>query len=561
MKKYILIFTFSAFLLLLCGCSSSSQSSFEKYSEEAFRQLIPDQLTLHSLLQNPSSYQIDSGNYPAFEDLSENGQQKQLENKKSLLKELNKYNLDKLTPDQQKTALLLKNELEQSISFGEDYPYMKSYLGESGASLGLISNLSQYSLKNTEDINAYFSLLKEVPDYLDQIIDYESRRQKAGYATSYLLLKNELSGLSDFLNNIDKNILITSFEDRMSGLESPESSKEYYIEKNESILRQTIYPAYESYQEKLSAQIKTSSEIERYCQYENGKDYYQALIGYEIGSNLTVEQCMNSMENLLKDSLSSIEELKTDNPLIHEEYLTTDLEITEAEDIAEFLKNMLLIEFPEIDDVELTISRDSYSSANYYLPPAWDQEEKNIVHISPLETDPQTLYRLLAHEAYPGHLYQTNYFFQNIEDPLSLLLQNIGYAEGWASYAEIYSYDFLPLKTEDETLTSQLRDYYRKKRLTEIALYSICDILVNYNNYSESQLQNRLNDYGISNEQASRIYHQSLESPCSYLIYGLGYYEIVTLLEENQTDEESFHKWFLDCGPAPFYLLRNELFK
>ncbi len=549
MKKYICMLSLSAFLLLLCGCGKSAEKSFENYSKEAFGQLISDRITLHSLLEDPTAYDIDAEDYPAFEDLTENGRKKLLDNKNSVLKKLDNF------PKNQ-TALLLKNELEESISFENDYPYIKSYLGKNGASLGLLSSLSHYSLKNPQDINAYFSLLKAVPTYLNEILDYELRRQKAGYESSDYLKENELTELAYFLNDRKTNILITSFKERIDGLDL---SKNHYIKKNESILSKTLYPAYESYVKKLSSNLKTSREIERYCQYEDGKNYYQTLIHHEIGSNLTIDQCKSAMEDILLQASSAIEELEKENPLIYDDYLTTELEVDKPEDMINLLKNNTLIEFPEIDEVGLTISQSDGNGSAYYLAPVWDAKEDNIIHLDSLEKDPAKLYEQLSHEGYPGHLYQINYFYQHLNNPLPLLFASKGCKEGWASYAEIYSYDFLPLKTDDQELKDQLQSYYKNKRLYEISLYSLCDLLVNGYDYNQDQLCSWLAGYKIDADQASLIYQEAAESPCSYLVYGIGYYEVMNLLEKYQSEKifslDSFHKWFLDCKSAPFYLI------
>ena len=48
-----------------------------------------------------------------------------------------------------------------------------------------------------------------------------------------------------------------------------------------------------------------------------------------------------------------------------------------------------------------------------------------------------TLYTTLAHEGYPGHLYQTVYYASTKPDPLRSIFNFGGYVEGWATYAEM----------------------------------------------------------------------------------------------------------------------------
>ncbi|WP_289445788.1 DUF885 family protein, partial [Klebsiella pneumoniae] len=55
------------------------------------------------------------------------------------------------------------------------------------------------------------------------------------------------------------------------------------------------------------------------------------------------------------------------------------------------------------------------------------------------------LYTTLAHEGYPGHLYQTTYYASQNPSPIRSLLNFGGYVEGWATYAEMCSYYLTPL--------------------------------------------------------------------------------------------------------------------
>ena len=62
------------------------------------------------------------------------------------------------------------------------------------------------------------------------------------------------------------------------------------------------------------------------------------------------------------------------------------------------------------------------------------------------------LFTTLAHEGYPGHLYQTTYYANTNPDPLRNLLNFSGYVEGWATYAEMCSYYLSSLEKPYATL-------------------------------------------------------------------------------------------------------------
>ena len=53
----------------------------------------------------------------------------------------------------------------------------------------------------------------------------------------------------------------------------------------------------------------------------------------------------------------------------------------------------------------------NFLSPAFYLIPALDNTEENIIYINNGHiSDDLSLYTTLAHEGYPGHLYQTTYF-------------------------------------------------------------------------------------------------------------------------------------------------------
>ncbi len=83
--------------------------------------------------------------------------------------------------------------------------------------------------------------------------------------------------------------------------------------------------------------------------------------------------------------------------------------------------------------------KDFLSPAFYLTPPA-DVNSPNSIYLNPAdEMTGIDLYSTLAHEGFPGHLYQTVSFSRS--DPLLIrhLYAPSGYVEGWATYVESYA--------------------------------------------------------------------------------------------------------------------------
>ena len=70
-----------------------------------------------------------------------------------------------------------------------------------------------------------------------------------------------------------------------------------------------------------------------------------------------------------------------------------------------------------------------------------DNLSSNVIYINNISGySPLELYTTLAHEGYPGHLYQTVYSGSVPSNEVRSILNFGGYVEGWATYVEMYSY-------------------------------------------------------------------------------------------------------------------------
>ena len=108
----------------------------------------------------------------------------------------------------------------------------------------------------------------------------------------------------------------------------------------------------------------------------------------------------------------------------------------------------------------------------FYLTAPLDDRNQNVIYINPkagykgLE-----LYSTLAHEGYPGHLYQTVYSSDCGIQPVRSLLNFGGYVEGWATYVEMQSFSYGCSDTDIAAI-------YRLNRSLNLGISSFLDILI-----------------------------------------------------------------------------------
>mgnify|MGYP004499443185 FL=1 len=581
------LFASICFILLsgtiLFGCgqaatqTSLKQKKFDRFLNSCFREYAAENtVTLHFKLSNPSAYGIKVPVSPTYGDLSSDTLKKNCSRSKELLQKLYTFPTSSLTKKQKLTWQIFQDYLNESI-MNEKYILYSSPLGTNGLQSEIPVTLSEYRLDNEKDIKDYLSLVNQVPELFTQILDFEQERRNAGLISPSFVISDTIDQIDQFLNaSEENNPLIQSFEERLAEVESlSKDQKASYIANNRLLVTDKVLPAYKSLKTSLQAYTndsKNTSSKERLCEYKNGQDYYKFLLMSNVGTDFSPEDCITILESQLKNTVKDISSLTAKNKDLYTEYLSAVPALSAPKEIMNTLKNDSLIEFPEIKNISCQLKNvpdalSGTSACAFYLVPPIDSTKDNIIYINKSRVDSNELFSTLAHEGYPGHLYQTNYFLNTNPSPLRTFLHCAGYDEGWGTYAQLYSYNFIEFKNVDEQTTTQLRQLYRDNDLLSLSLSSLSDLYVNYKNYDENALANYLQTYGIDKDGAQKLYRYVIENPTTYLSYSIGCYELDQL---KQTMANSlgkafkisdFHEAVLNVGSCNFSILRQEIEK
>ena len=581
------LFASICFILLsgtiLFGCGQAStqtslkQKEFDRFLNSCFREYAAENtVTLHFKLSNPSAYGIKTPVSPTYGDLSSDALKKNCSRSKELLQKLYTFPTSNLTKKQKLTWQIFQDYLNESI-MNEKYILYSSPLGTNGLQSEIPVTLSEYRLDNEKDIKDYLSLVNQVPELFTQILDFEQERRNAGLISPSFVISDTIDQIDQFLNaSEENNPLIQSFENRLTEVESlSKDQKASYIANNRLLVTDKVLPAYKSLKTSLQAYTndsKNTSFKERLCEYKNGQDYYKFLLMSNVGTDFSPEDCITILESQLKNTVKDISSLTTKNKDLYTEYLSATPALSAPKEIMNTLKNVSLIDFPEIKNISCQLKNvpdalSGTSACAFYLVPPIDSTKDNIIYINKSRVDSNELFSTLAHEGYPGHLYQTNYFLTTNPSPLRTFLHCAGYDEGWGTYAQLYSYNFIEFKNVDEQTTKQLRQLYRDNDLLSLSLSSLCDLYVNYKNYDENALANYLQTYGIDKDSAQNLYRYVIENPTTYLSYSIGCYEL-DQLKQTMSDSlgkafkiSDFHEAVLNVGSCNFSILRQEIEK
>ncbi|MEG2145448.1 MAG: DUF885 family protein, partial [Lachnospiraceae bacterium] len=184
----------------------------------------------------------------------------------------------------------------------------------------------------------------------------------------------------------------------------------------------------------------------------------------------------------------------------------------------------------------------------------------NVIYINQSQMgDSLELYTTLAHEGYPGHLYQNTYFASKNPAPIRSILNYGGYLEGWATYAEMCSYYLSPLPKNHATLL-------QKNASVMLGLYALADIGIHSNGWTLLETTKFFNNYGVTDSNTiKKIFEYIVGDPSNYLKYYIGYLEFLELKKVaikrwgNDFSQKRFHETVLDIGPAPFDVIREQI--
>lgn len=573
--KTLLIFI-CACALLLTGCRTSQNTSastqaqtyeteFAELTEEIFRNhASSDTLTLNYTLKDPASYGIEMeevtwGEVPLSEEVL-NEEKAEIKN---YLDRLNQ--ISGLEGNDAVTYDVLKYYLEKDL---ESYDYIyndNTFAPLIGFPSQFPITMSEYHFDDSSDVEDYLALLKDFPDYIDQLLKFESQKSEAGYGMCRSALEQSIKDCEAFLTDTDNNVLISVFPEKLeevSGLS--EDEKNSYIEKNKETVTNSVIPAYQSIIQGLNSQINSAPENGSLSAYDNGKDYYKYLLKTSVGTDKTPEELIEMTEKKLGTALFTLGLIMNNNPDIFDQIENSNYAYTDPTEIIEHFKSTFTAEqMPEAPQAEYTLKTvpeslsDSLSPAMYFIPRI-DDTKNNQIYLNITENTGNPLMPTLAHEGYPGHMYQYIYYYNTNPNPVRTVYTCSGYVEGWAAYVEGLSYNYCGF-SED------IADYYSAYMSDFILnLYCRLDLGIHYEGWRIEEAGNFIKQYlNADDDIIQEIYNSIVFNPTNYLIYGIGMDEIQELrstmeknLDEN-FDIKTFHKELLDLGPAPFPIIRK----
>lgn len=577
-SKKALVTAFLLSLTLILGISIgylsnhvfSENGKFEDFAEDVFKSEVSGSaLTLHYSLAHPEKQGITRPKASlgtVKTDISESQALcTQYENT------LKAFDTSRLSTENRLTLDMLLLYFHTQSSLGDNY-LLEEPLGPSlGIQAQLPVLLAEYAFYEDQDITDYLNLLTSVEPYFQSILAFEEKKSQEGYFMSDATLDRILKQCASFIQNPDSNYMLEIFSQKLQDYgKLSEADQQILNEKHKEILINKVIPAYQTLMDGLEKLRGTGKNNGGLSHFHNGQEYYQYLLQSQVGVYVPVKQLEQRLTSQLAEDSREISLMLKEQPSLLTKLTNgTDLPAMEPDKIMEALQSRISQDFPVMDDTSYEIryvhkSMEKYLSPAFYLTPPLDTGSPNVIYINNSgRSSNLELFTTLAHEGFPGHLYQTVSFGRQNPSHIRYLIDSSGYVEGWATYVETFAYRYAADFLDDEA-AADVTHLAWLNRSINLCIYSLLDVGIHYRGWSQAQAAEFLSGFGIRNASAAaEVYRYIVETPANYLKYYLGYLNFLDLQESQKEflgddfNMKDFHEKVLEIGPVQFPVLEK----
>lgn len=573
-KRLLTAFLAAMLALCLCGCDSAAapaslarggQAQFDAYLESLLPEIV-DTSTFDAgfLFLDPEEVGLEEPG-SAFPWVSEEDWTEEVSQAQQILEDLEAFDPAKLNASSRATLELLRDVYTMGTEMSDFYMLAANDLGmeSDAATLGITVAHAPY--RSAADFDRLFAMYEDLDGTFRELIETERMRQEAGAGMTAAEIELAIREYERLLEG-EPTAIQRLGDELIDGADflSP-AEKQTYHQKNEEAVTQHLLPAY-AYLISSLREFPGRTGAPGLAGRMNGREFYELLLRYQ-GFDETPEELMHYLEEQVDSCLAEIESLVMEIEDV--EALQAFLADPEAvplvdadtpEGILEYLEAGMRSEFPVLEtgevDVVLTpeVLRNPEVVAYYVLMPL-DQNpaQAKDVYINDEKTGAD--YSTLAHEGFPGHLYQDVYAALQDRSPVRRLLERgyTGATEGWGVYSEYLAADWVqdldPVIARVAALSDQ----------TDRLIMAWADIGVNYLGWTAAELAGNIEDtYGVAFEDAEELTNILAAMPATWVSYGVGGAKLIELRRQAEEalgdafDPVAYHRAVLDVLPSDF---------
>ncbi|MBQ6734152.1 MAG: DUF885 family protein [Lachnospiraceae bacterium] len=560
------------------AAAKAAQEQFDAFIEEQYRFAIEDSyLAMHMYYQDPaaagfdlSAVEIGLGEVPTEEELQEDRTYFT-----SLLEALEGFDRSLLTRAQQDEYDALDWEVRSMLLLNEErFNYYEQYFAPPNSlDTQIISLMSVWDIRNERELKEIVPLLDSIPAYVDSAVAYTKKQQE-----KELLMTDfdkVISSCEDVLEiGTDSFVLERLLEktdefDSISAAEREELKKEI-----RAAFERSYLPAFETMRDAMEEMKDGFNNTEGYAKFPHGKEYYAALLNYNLGTyGESCEDFLATFEDCVAGYLSRFQGYYVQNVEAVQKSINQlpSSGFRDYTSILEEIKVKMLADFPEVKDLTYHIENadpeeklTERNIAAYFVTPCLDGDHKQQMRVNPDNEDVSSLetFITVAHEGFPGHMYQYAFFHDNIESDYIKTLSIDLMVEGYAVYVMFDSLNYLDHLNEADRLVASLDDQINQPVIAG------ADVGVHYHGWGVEELKDYFyrNSFPVDDATVKDIYDYVKFTPCAYAPYAYGYDFISDLRENAETvlgehfEVKEFNRAILTAGPSPQVLVKRHVY-
>lgn len=567
--------------LSLAGCSQVKigyeQEKFDAFMQDVFvNTMQSDYTTAHTFLQNPADFGVDMEKIPV--NLGDRFTQENMEKQREQLREtydtFREFDRDLLTAEQQDIYDTFDAQIALEIQFSDakfDY-YAPLFESMSGLQFQLPTLFADWEVRSEQDVQDLITLVQDVKPYVASALDYTQKQADMG------LLMLDLDAVADYCSGIvqagEQSAILSAMSAGIDSLNLDPERAETYKNELAQAFTDSFIPAFQHICDTMdSLKASGKNHTQGLAQFEHGKEYYELLLRQSIGADQSVQEVREMMETAGQDHLKNLSAILLQNPTALLPLVENNLPETgydSYQEILDDLRDKIPERFPEVQELNYNIvaineeiASDTGVAAYFNIPPLDGTSAKQLrVNPNTGEVSSLSTYSTVAHEGFPGHMYQYAYMYEHVNSDYIKALSNVpAYTEGYAVYAQ---YEALK---ELEGIDQALLDAYRENELISYCAIIVCDIGIHYEGWSIEEFTSYLNKQGfsLSGEHAQLQYDQLWANPCAFEPYYVGYEQFRALKEKaqdalgDQFQEKAFNEVILRSGTVPFSVVERNV--
>lgn len=579
LRKSTLFLAAALLIGTLQGCGGKDpkeeQKKFDAFVEQDFiNTMESDYATMHQLMEQPENFGVDEEQVEVSlgarydEETLAAGKAE----RKKTIDAFGEFDRSLLNEKQRQLYDLYAFNFAIEEKLLEDrFDYYECLFSSAGGlHYALATTFADWELRDEKDVQDLIVILRDTKPYVDSALDYTKRQEEKGLLM--LDLESIIEHCDGILENRENSAVLASIYARLDALGLSAEQTQAYKEELKAAFDESFIPAYEDIRAAMiEFQTDGDNHIEGLAQFEHGKEYYELLFQAGIGSDRSIDEIEEWMTQEFENGFNDLYEALMSDPEVMDQLLgETSTGFGDYESIMEYLKGHMFADFPEISDTKyeiIALSEELGSDsgiAAYFNLPAFDSTQPRQLRVNPLYGDVGSVsnFVTVAHEGYPGHMYQFTYALEQNQHPyLTTLGRNQAYSEGYAIYASYQALAYL-----DDVSAAYQKAYIANEEIS-YAVIILADIGIHYKGWDLETFGDFMeeNMLSLSEEEMRAQYMQLQNNPVMFEPYYIGYLEIMALREQAESalgddfDEKAFHEAILACGALPFEQIREEI--